>query len=203
MYLSSIFPTVRVDYIFLVQDLLQEYAWRTFSRCIITLHVIRLKFDLHAIVNKVCRKRLKKIRQFQKFLSLSRLYYQRWNISRITAGWRERSSSGLSLREPDPRTRIISLGAAIIDAKSARRAREKERDVWKEGRLFAHHSKESAPHRDLPIPRHPQPHAVKSNLHCPPDFGLLLNAEEARAHSFPSTARIMKSWPIFERDCLR
>lgn len=57
MYLSSIFPTVRVDYIFLVQDLLQEYAWKTFSRCIITLHVIRLKFDLHVIVNKVCTRK--------------------------------------------------------------------------------------------------------------------------------------------------
>lgn len=39
MYLSSIFPTVRVDYIFFVQDLLQEYAWRTFPG-IITLYVI-------------------------------------------------------------------------------------------------------------------------------------------------------------------
>ena len=76
-----------------------------------------------------------------------------------------------------------------------------ERKREQKGRLFAHHSKKLAAHRDLPILRRPQPHAVKSNLHCPADFELLLNADGA--HSFsPSTAAIMKSRAIFERDCL-
>lgn len=84
--------------------------------------------------------------------------------------------------------------------RSPRGGREKEGRV-EEGKLFAHHSKESAPHQDLPILHRSQPHAVKSNLHCPPDFGLLLNAEEAHARTYsfpPSTATIMKIPGVFQ-----
>lgn len=110
--------------------------------------------------------------------------------------------------------RVISSGTVysnrdyLLERRSHRvRAedeRENEREKGSEG-LFAHHSKESAAHRDLPIPRRPQPHAaLKSNLHCPPDFELLLNVEEAfaRAH-FPAVNRRDNEIPaIFERDCL-
>lgn len=110
-------------------------------------------------------------------------------------------ANGLPFREPGTRTGIISLGAVVIAEESFARGERKESG---EGRTICTSLKGTRrAHRDLSILRRPQPHVVKSNLHCPPDFELLLYAEEARA-LFPAvTAAIMKSWAIFEHDCLR
>lgn len=90
------------------------------------------------------------------------------------------------------RVGIISLGAAVVDEESAQR-RTKEKPSGRGNYLhITLKAVGGASGSSDPSPSAAS-RAMKSNLHCPPDFELLLNVGEggrARAH-FP--AAIMKS----------